>query len=79
VQGKTRIEELAERFRNSRTPLVSLSSKVPLWLKDALEERVVDLRRRGFQITKSAIVVEALMQFMDVPTPQNEGIDDGSR
>lgn len=70
MQTKTPIEELAERFGASKDPLVTCSARIPLWLNEALEQQVARLRGKRILITKSAVITEALKQFLGVSAPK---------
>jgi hypothetical protein len=76
MKTMTPFEELAERFATSKEPSVECSCRLPRWLKEELEHQVARLRGRGIPITRSAVMTEALIQFLGVRAPNGTHASD---
>lgn len=70
----TPFDDFVARLESERKsePLVSLSVKVPLSIATAIEELILQVRSRGFVISKTRIVVDALTRYLGLSKPATQ-------
>jgi hypothetical protein len=68
--GKSSFEQLAEHFKPA-VPKTMFHSRIPTWLDELINQRVLEMKTKGFsKITKEAVVTDALKQYFGVEAPE---------